>query len=410
MLTQEELNNFFNQHNYDLRVSRNGRWIDQKCTPDVVWSVSDFVSNYVENIGNLFTVKDIWKSEYARQTIAETYSKPGTNEKNAENEYDKVFSQPLALLCYAGVIKDVSTTSRHLYVVENREVLEYIARNDLFSLRFLQNYIEKVLTDSGLIDLFNNFFEHQNIIAFNALKQGFIDFYHRNTPIQGDYEPKRIFTKVLNPLAFKRCKLGSEKGHMSAHTINRSDMMYNRDNFRDVYLDKPKEITRQEWLAMNPNINRREGYFRQMMSREKKLLRDFTNQYRKNISELTMFIDGESDMSAPTQVHHIFPKNEFPDIMHFIENLIILTPNQHLSFAHPANNTHIVDLQAQKVLLIAKVYSIQQNLESETEEHIFEFSRFLYVLSVGWDDVSALEIQENDYIDLLHYINYHYAA
>ncbi len=106
-------------------------------------------------------------------------------------------------------------------------------------------------------------------------------------------------------------------------------------------------------------------------------------------------------------MHHIFPKNEFPEIMHYIENLIALTPNQHYGYAHPNNNTQIIDLAAQKVLLIAKTYSIKENLTNE-EETIYEFANLLTVLSVGWDDADVLEIEENDYNDVLHSINYHY--
>lgn len=408
MINQQGIIDFCNHHNYDLRQSHNGRWIDQKCTPDVIWSIADFVLYYVDNVAEQFTVKDIWQSDYAKETIAETYSKPGTDEKTAENEYDKVFSQPLCMFCYAGVIRDISTTTRHLYVVENRDVLEYIARNDVYSLRFLYTYIEKVLKDSDIYHYFEEFFDNQDKNHFSALKDSFIRFYHEYTPVQKDYEPKRIFTKVLNPLAFKNGKRGTERGHMSPHVIVKADMMYNRDNFRDVYRDKPKDVSRQEWLEMNPDIDRRDGYFEQMLSHSKRLLREFTNQYRDNISELTMFIEDQDDNTTPTQIHHIFPKNEFPEIMHYVENLIMLTPNQHFSYAHPNNNTHIIDLAAQKVLLVAKTYSIRQNLSSETEDHIFEFCRFLQVMSVGWDDESVLDIAENDYNDVIHTINYHY--
>ena len=117
MINQQGIIDFCNNHNYDLRQSHNGRWIDQKCTPDVIWSIADFVLYYVDNVSDQFTVKDIWQSEYAKQTIAETYSKPGTDEQKAENEYDKVFSQPLNMFCYAGIIKDISETSRHLYII-----------------------------------------------------------------------------------------------------------------------------------------------------------------------------------------------------------------------------------------------------------------------------------------------------
>lgn len=408
MLNDSDIIQFCNARNYDLRLTHNGRWIDQKCTPDVMWSISDFVLDFVDNVKAQFTVRDIWQSDYAKETIAETFSKPGTDEKKAENEYDKVFSQPLCLLCYAGVIKDVSTNSRHLYEIENRDVLEYIAKNDTYSLRFLYVYIEKVLRDSGLFPVFNAFFNSQDKAHFNAMKHAFIDFYHEHTPIKKDFEPKRIFTKVLNPLAFRLKKKGTEGGHMSSTLITKADMMYNQDNFRDVYKDKPKDMTRKEWLELHPDIDRRDGYFEQQMSHSKKQLKKFIAEYRNNISELTMFADGHDDMTAPTQMHHIFPRNEFPTIMHYIENLIALTPNQHYGFAHPNNNTQVVDLAAQKVLLIAKTYSIKQNLESSSEEIIYEFANLLTVLSVGWDDKAVLEIAENDYTDVLHSISYHY--
>lgn len=410
VMTQQELQVFCNQHNYDLRKSHNARWIDQKCTPDVLWSVSDFVLNFVDNVSDCFTVKDIWESEYAKQTIAETYSKPGTDERKAENEYDKVFAQPLSMLCYAGVLADVSATSRHRYRIANREVLEYIARNDVYALRFLQCYIEKVLCDSGLMILFENFFEHQDKAHFNQLKQKFIDFYHVYTPVNGDFEPKRIFTKVLNPLAFSRGKRGTERGRLSPHRINRSDMMYNQDNFRDVYCGKPKEMTRQEWLTLHPEIEVRDGYFEQMMPRAKRTLRDFNERYRANASELSRFVAGHDDTAAATQAHHIFPRTEYPEIMHYVENMIMLTPNQHYSFAHPNNNTHAIDMDAQRVLLLAKLGSIRQNLTSETEEQIFAFRDFLRVLRIGWDDESVLEIADGDYERVIGAINCHYLA
>ena len=168
-MTLEDIQHFCDNNNYDLRVSGNGRWIDQKCTPDVVWSISDFVLNYLEQNGDNveFTVRDIWNSEYAKQTIADTYSKPGVDEEKAENEYDKVFAQPLSMLCYASIITDTSTTNRHKYQVVRKDVLEFIAKNDLNSLRFLQIYIESVLKQSGLWTKFNDFFAHQDKVHFS---------------------------------------------------------------------------------------------------------------------------------------------------------------------------------------------------------------------------------------------------
>lgn len=408
MFSQSQIEQFINSKNYDIRISGNARWIDQKCTPDVLWSISDFILNYVNNCNEQFTVKDIWSSDYAKLTIAETYSKPGTDEKNAENEYDKVFSQPINLLCYAGILEDISPTSRHLYRIINRDVLEYIARNDIYSLRFLQSYIEKVLRDSELYHYFQSFFDYQDSVHYVQLKDAFIQFYHDYTPVRKDYEPKRIFTKVINPLAYKYSKKGSERGRMSKDIITRSDMMYNQDNFRDVYAGKPKNVTRKEWLESHPHIDIRRGYFEQMMNKAKRIIKDSMNIFRNNISELTQFSENHTDNNPATQLHHIFPKNEFPEIMHYLENIVAITPNQHFGFAHPNNNTSIIDLGAQKELLLVKVESIQLNLSDNSEDKIYEFENLLYVLCIGLEDSNMLNIKHGNYDEVVQAINTHY--
>lgn len=412
-MTLEDIQHFCDNNNYDLRLNPVGgsRWIDQKCTPDVVWSISDFVLNYLEQNGDEaeFTAKDIWNSEYAEQTIAETFSKPGTTEQSAKREYDKVFGQPLRMLCFAGIIYDVLPGVRHKYRVARKDILEFIAKNDLNSLRFLQTYIESVLKQSDLWNVFNDLFNNQDTNHFSILKTIFSNFYHEHTSIVGSLEINRIFPKVLNPVAYKYQKKGTIKGKLSTNIITRSDLMYNRDNFRDVYKDKPRGITRQDWLLFNPKIDIRKGYFVQMMCKAKKNLGDSIRTYRNNISELTTFDDAHIDMEPARQIHHIFPKNEFPEIMHYMENLIALTPNQHFLFAHPNNNTRIINTEAQKDLLIAKTYSIKHNLTCGTEEPLYEFRNFLFVLKTGWDDESVSEIAENDYADVIHAINVHYA-
>ena len=40
-----------------------------------------------------------------------------------------------------------------------------------------------------------------------------------------------------------------------------------------------------------------------------------------------------------TQAHHIFAQSDYPDIADYVENLIMLTPNQLFTMAHPKNNT-----------------------------------------------------------------------
>ena len=409
-MNTEQIERFLNQYDYDVRKTKFGRWIDQKCTPDVVWTIADFVLNYYENNGRTasFTVSDIWMSDYAINIVKEEFAKPDVTSAKVRNEFDKFFSQPLNLLCYSGIIRDISTSSRHLYVVNNYELLDYVATNDSCCYRFLCLYVEKVLHDSGLWPAFERFFEVQTKESYYVLKTTFEYFCYNNTNIRNKKETSRIFTKVLNPLACKYRKCGTQRGRLSKYIIPKQELMYNRDNFRDIYMDKPKGVSRKEWIKQN-KIQINYGVIEHQMLVAKRLVRKINDLFRGGISELTQFSGEHIDDAPATQIHHIFPKNEFPLIQHCLENLIALTPNQYFGYAHPNNDTHYIDLEAQKVLLIAKTLSIKENLENSTEVPIYSFDNLLLVLGEGWNDDNVLDIEENDYADVVQTINVHYS-
>ncbi|MCX5773685.1 MAG: hypothetical protein NTX05_03640 [Fusobacteria bacterium] len=108
-------------------------------------------------------------------------------------------------------------------------------------------------------------------------------------------------------------------------------------------------------------------------------------------------------------MHHIFPEADYPEICYFLENIIALTPTQHLGYAHPYGRTQEIDEQYQHLLLLAKADRIQENLVAAVED-IYEFSKFLYVLNVGFDDDSVMEISDMDFQSVVNKINVHYAA
>lgn len=41
---------FLDEHDYDIRKTHNGRWIDQKCTMDVVCLVSDCIGFMIRRV------------------------------------------------------------------------------------------------------------------------------------------------------------------------------------------------------------------------------------------------------------------------------------------------------------------------------------------------------------------------
>ncbi len=401
-ISQTDIVDFMKDKDYDLRKSGNGRWIDQKCTPDVITIIADCILNYsLSDDKKFFSSMDVWHAPYTTNNVESIFKKPNPDEIKAKNEYDKFFQQPMEMLAYSGVLSKIKIGNRNFYSVANYDLLEFLSLREKNSLLFLQLYITKVLSDSEIYYLFDNFFSHEDENSFYALKEGYSRFIIRNTPINGKLEASRIFTKVINPLAYEKNTRGTEKGRLSKHKITFDMLMYNRDNFRDINSNKPKDITRKEHAsqsAFNPN----ESFTQYLSQKAKRFLRLFNDQYRNSQTEVS---DPRHKNDAATQVHHIFPESSFPEISSFYENLIVLTPTQHFNYAHPNGKTYLVSRTYQHICLIAKASNIKDNLNSQTQYHIYEFQKFLFVLYTGLKRDSFLEISDGDYSSLIQEIN-----
>ena len=86
-----------------------------------------------------------------------------------------------------------------------------------------------------------------------------------------------------------------------------------------------------------------------------------------------------------TQIHHIFPKSEFPQLAHYLENLIKLTPTQHYTKAHPSNKTDAINRDYQLVCLLAKSDSIETSLNRG--EFVYRKESFIFVINTGLSEV-----------------------
>ncbi|MGZ9755510.1 hypothetical protein ACXYRR_01080 [Mycoplasma sp. 246B] len=159
------LSDFFDDKNYDLRISKNSRWIDQKCTYDVLSIVSDCILEYINNKMDTFKVKDIWFNEYTVINVSNLFTKPNPSNKSSR-EYDKYFGQPINLLVYAGVLKQNKVNNVRHFKVTNKEILEYIALRPMNVLNFLCEYIKKVLKDTDIYHYFVNFLNNTNAYTF----------------------------------------------------------------------------------------------------------------------------------------------------------------------------------------------------------------------------------------------------
>lgn len=400
-VTEQYIDNFLSKTDYDIRKSKNGRWIDQKCTPDVISFIADCILEFAKNNGikKGFTTNDIWFSNYAIENAVAAFDKPRPDTSAARNEYDKFFGQPLKLLGYSKILIETKKKNQNYYIINDLDLLAYISLREINALTFIQKYNEKVLKDSGIYSYFNSFFRYQDKDSFETLKNAFGNFTKTNTKINGDLECGRIFTKVINPLALKYGSYGTEKGHLSKEPISLDMLMYNRDNFRDIYLGKPKNVTRHEY-CLSKGIKYSEGYGKYSSEKAKRFIRLFNDSFRNGITE----VKPEINLGPAINMHHIFPESDFPELSGYLENLIALTPNQHFIEAHPMGNTHLVDKNYQIICLLTKAEMIYKNIKSH-ENKIYNLRNFLYVLKVGFNDDQFMNFNISTYDELLRTIN-----
>ena len=393
-MTPNLLKQFIDLHTYDVRVTKNGRWIDQKCAPDLVSFVADCVLNYIENGGTQpFESPMIWKNEYSVQNVQLFFGKPDPLIGETLDEYNKFFRQPLKMLAAAGVLKENGKKNNAIqFSVENIDALRYIAMRDANSWTFLVMYIEKTLRDSGIWDWFESFFDDPTKDRFAELKTTFEQFCFDNTPINTKREADRIFPKVLNPLACVRHKPGTESGHMTASAITWDQLLYNKPNFRDE--GKEKNVARRTAAASSATTTSL-SVFEYNVNKAKKFLRRFNDQYFGGRSEIADLLAAHA---PATHIHHIFPKSSFPVIATYYENLIALTPAQHLQEAHPNGNTGIIALDFQYACLMTKLDHIKRNIDgTDGAEPFYSFADFMFVLDTGLATDYFGKIPVNDF-------------
>lgn len=161
-MTNNLIKQFLDEHDYDVRKTHNGRWIDQKCLYDEVCFVSDCIVDYFLNGGEEpFTSPLIWHQPYSIKNVMHVFGKPDPTTKSVIDEYNKFFRQPMKMLAAAGVLKEEKKGGTIYFSVKNPDILEHIALRERNAFDFMNLYIEKVLRDSGMWDAFAPFFDEQ---------------------------------------------------------------------------------------------------------------------------------------------------------------------------------------------------------------------------------------------------------
>lgn len=400
-MTINLMEKFLSGHNYDVRRTGNGRWIDQKCTMDELCFVADCIVVYLQDGGEQpFTSPDIWHTEYAITNVQTLFCKPNPTNESTKDEYNKFFRQPMKMLVAAGILNEKRKGKGPIqFSVANQAILEHLSLRERNCMEFLCLYIEQTLKDSGLWDAFESFFDEQTKSQYESVKETFCKFCIKYTPINTKTEANRIFTKVLNPLAIKYHKKGTVGGKISGNIITVDQIKYNRPNFRDI--GKDKNISRQDYVkAPAPDV-----VYEYNVEKAKRRVRAYNDKNNSSRSEIT---DELSVGRIATNIHHIFPKNEFPSIADYVENLIAITSAQHMQKAHPNGNTIKIDRDYQYTCLICKTESIRKNIVDDLGDPLYAFEDFMFVLDTGLTTDHFRYLAENDFNAVLQEIQTNY--
>ena len=215
---RENIIKYLSNFDLDVRKSQDARFMDQKCTPDVVCFIADCIINTID-VDNEFTLSNIWDAQYFIKNARAIFNKPLPTNPKARHEYDKFIQQPLRMLAYAHVLEIEKRSGTNYYRVANLDILDYIAQRERNTYNFLYCYLQKVLSDSGFIRYFDAFKDKclqgkATNADFQELKSRYDRFVIGNTAINTEVEVHRIFSKILNVYAVENQINGTEKGYM----------------------------------------------------------------------------------------------------------------------------------------------------------------------------------------------------
>ncbi|MDG1153870.1 MAG: hypothetical protein P8N25_03315 [Alphaproteobacteria bacterium] len=368
---------FLKNQDLDIRSHKDGRWFDQKCQPDVLLLICDCILEYIlEDREKKFCKNHIWSSDFFNETVKSFFSKPDAKESTAKNEYDKFTSQPLKMLARAGVLQEKNNKNTNYYKVINFDILKFISLTEKNSLLFIYLYVMETFLQSGFIHYVDEFINNNNKQQYLNVKNKFRILEKDNTPINKDYEPNRIFTPIINVIAFMHYSCGTNRGHISKCKIDYHDLMYNRKNFKDI--GKDKNITRSQYREITEGVGIHKEYFVYINKKDIK-------NYHKFISEID---NSENAIHA----HHIFMKSEFPEISAHKENIITLTPDQHLTEAHPCGKTQEISSEYQHFCLIHKLKSVEKSISEK--DNFYSMDRYIEVVNTGKPNVK-LSLEDN---------------
>ncbi len=360
---------------------------EQKITPDLLWCVAYVVSDLIkDDPEKIFTDSDVRESPIFNSLTQDYFSK--APQENAENEYNKFSSYQLGVLSFAGIFEQISGRPKK-YRVNNLEALKYIAINDFNAARFLGEYTEKFILDNGLNGIFEIYHQNPNQDNYLRVKEAYWNWAKINTAIKGTDRKHtyRVFNKMFNVFCYKNHLPGEDGSNIINGPCPYSFLLYNRTNFRDV--DMPSGMTRQQYQEEVLSEVEQGGLVETLLQKVKEAVKIKSG----NSSEIKDIDWGYAPNDGGIHVHHILPRHSYPQFSIAKENLIALTPGQHLSYAHVEANTRTINHEFQIICLKRKFEAVRASLEAG--DGFYDLKQFIRMFNTCFN----WTISENSSVD-----------
>ena len=147
-MTEQQIIDWLNKYDLDLRKTKDGTALDMKDTPDIVSYIADCIVHFADDTTSSgialndvrFSVADIWHTQYAIDTAVQVFGKPSPDSSKAIQEYNKLFTLPIKALLYARVLSADKKGRSYIFSIRNYELLDYIASRDSNAAKFLALY------------------------------------------------------------------------------------------------------------------------------------------------------------------------------------------------------------------------------------------------------------------------------
>lgn len=108
---------------------------------------------------------------------------------------------------------------------------------------------------------------------------------------------------------------------MSKHNITMEMLMYNRENFRDINVEKPKNVSRQEFNEKLVKNTISAGYQRYLIEKAKRNVKLYNETYNNAVSEVFQE-QHQNDIYFRNKIGVVFQGNILDDNLTVKENLI----------------------------------------------------------------------------------------